>query len=129
MTFEKYEEIRIRLNQRWLNEKSKWSCAVAEYADEVFESIIDEDEIILGIETTADLEKALLNGATNWKNYSWGGCSLVYNYDIAQRCCTPSKFKKTNGGNNRPNKNEEWLDVQARALYQAWLLIKEEFTR
>ena len=69
------------------------------------------------------LEEDFLNGAENWKEYSWGGCSLIYDQDIAQRLCTPSELKKTKNGTRKPNKQEEWLDTQARALYQAYRMI------
>lgn len=72
----------------------------------------------------ADFEKLLLNGAENWSQYSWGGCSLIYDYEIAEALCTPSELKKTRGGERRPNSAEEWLDVQARALSQAFTLVK-----
>ena len=65
------------------------------------------------------LRSALLNGADSWDDYSWGGCSLVYDGDIAERLCTPSELRKTRGGERRPNSREEWLDTQARALFQA----------
>ena len=71
------------------------------------------------------LREAMLNGARDWMQYSWGGCSLCYNGQIAERLCTPSELKRTKGGENPPNKGEEWLDVQARALYQAAALIIE----
>ena len=61
----------------------------------------------------------MLNGAKDWKQYSWGGASLIYDTDIAERLCTPSELKKTRHGERRPNSQEEWLDVQARALRQA----------
>ena len=66
----------------------------------------------------------LLNGADSWGQYSWGGCSLIYNGDIAERLCSPSEFKKCREGERRPNAREEWLDTQARALYQACNRIK-----
>ena len=66
-----------------------------------------------------DFETLLLNGAKNWHDYSWGGCSLIYNEDIAKRLCNPSELKKTKDGQNRPNSHEDWLDTQKRALYQA----------
>ena len=50
-----------------------------------------------------DLRAALLNGARDWKEYSWGGCALVYDEDIAVRLCTPSELKKTRNGERRPN--------------------------
>lgn len=50
---------------------------------------------------------------------SWGGSHLCYDYDIARHYCTPSELKRTRDGERRPNAREEWLDVQARAIYQA----------
>ena len=61
----------------------------------------------------------LLNGASDWDAYSWGGCALIYDTDIAEHYCTPSELRRTRGGERRPNASEEWLDVQARALRQA----------
>ena len=61
----------------------------------------------------------MLNGAQDWEQYSWGGSALIYDGDIAERLCCPSELKKTRNGERRPNSREEWLDVQARALYQA----------
>ena len=66
-----------------------------------------------------------LNGAETWKEYSYGGCALIYDYDIAKRLCTPSELKKTDFGRKQPNGSVTWLDVQARALKQAHRLIAE----
>lgn len=66
-----------------------------------------------------ELEGWLLNGASTWSEYSWGGSALIYNGDIAKRLCNPSELKRTHNGERRPNSREEWLDVQARALAQA----------
>ena len=55
----------------------------------------------------------------NWPAYSWGGCALVYDADIARALCAPWELRRTRGGELRPNRREEWLDVQARALAQA----------
>lgn len=99
--------------------RSAWSKGVNRYALDLLDNIRDLPEA----ETRKDLETALLNGARNWSEYSWGGCSLCYNSDIAERLCTPSELKRTRGGDWRPNSREEWLDVQARALYQAFRLI------
>ena len=68
-----------------------------------------------------------LNGAENWREYSYGVLdgALVYDYDIAERLCTPSELKKTNFGRKQPNGSVTWLDVQARALKQAHQLITE----
>ena len=64
-----------------------------------------------------------MNGAENWKEYSYGGCALCYDHDIAKHYCTPSELKKTKEGMRNPNSQETWLDVQARALHQAENLI------
>lgn len=102
--------------------RSAWDKGVREYALEMLEDM--ENERKLAKETDmavypATLEAELLNGAMNWKQYSWGGCSLVYDMQIAKRLCSPSELKKTRNGERQPNANEQWLDVQTRALHQA----------
>ena len=93
-----------------LKTRSKWERGVIEYALELLENIGENEEIT---------ENRLLNGAENWSEFSWGGCSLIYNGDICERLATPSEQKKTRMGELRPNAREEWLDTQARALFQA----------
>lgn len=94
------------------NEKtrSKWAKGVNEYAIELLENIENNEEIT---------QERLLNGAENWEQFSWGGCSLIYDGDICERLATKSEQKRTRMGELRPNANEEWLDTQARALFQA----------
>lgn len=101
--------------------RSAWSKGVNDFALDLLENIRDLNG--REVETRKELETALLNGARNWSEYSWGGCSLIYNGDIAERLCSPSELKRCRGGEWRPNRREEWLDVQARALYQAFRLI------
>lgn len=64
-------------------------------------------------------EKILLNGAHDWKEYSWGGCAFVSDFDICQTLLTPSEQARKKDGELPPNSRESWLDVQARALSQA----------
>ncbi len=99
--------------------RSAWSKGVTLYALELLDNIRD----LTAVDNMCLMRKAMLNGASDWKEYSWGGCSLIYDTDIAERLCTPSELKRTRGGARRPNSCEEWLDVQARALYQAASLI------
>lgn len=99
---------------------SAWARGVKLYALELVDSLPYNVEY----GSLESLKADMLNGARDWKQYSWGGCSLVYDEDIAKRLCTPSELKKTDGGCKRPNAREEWLDVQARALYQAFALIQ-----
>ena len=108
--------------------KSAWMKGVKEYALELLEEL---NEAIDGGYFSPDnlcnknlVSKALLNGASNWAEYSWGGAALIYDCDIAERLCTPSELKITRHGERRPNKSEEWLDVQARALFQADNMIR-----
>lgn len=103
--------------------RSAWNRGVQMYA---FELLHDLNQAITGgyfsvedLEDSKKLETQMLNGARNWNDYSYGGCSFIYDSDIADRLCTPSELKKTRGGERRPNSREEWLDVQARALRQA----------
>lgn len=94
--------------------RSAWSRGVAEYARELVEGL-ERDYY----HTMKELRAALLNGAEDWRAYSWGGCSLIMNEGIARRLCNRSELLRTQGGARRPNAGEDWLDVQSRALYQA----------
>lgn len=98
--------------------KSAWSKGVEIYADE-FREFLEENKL----EAT---KENLLNGAKDWREYSYGGCSLIYDFQIAERLCSPSELKKCRGGDRRPNSSETWLDVQARALFQAARLVLRE---
>lgn len=97
------------------NPRSAWNRGVKAYALELLEELPKNVEY----GSIQSLEADLLNGAQDWNQYSWGGCSLIYDEDIAKRVCTPSELKKTRNGERRPNSREEWLDTQARALSQA----------
>lgn len=106
------------LNTR--KDRSAWDKGVTEYATELAESLDNWDK---QPESVAELREMMLNGADDWKAYSWGGSSLIYNQDIAERLCSPSELKRVSNkyGNVRgyANARENWCDVQARALYQA----------
>lgn len=106
--------------------RSAWDRGVKEYALELLESLADATQPICN---KNDLESVLLNGASSWTEYSYGGCSLIYDCDIAERVCSPSELKHCNGGEWQPNRQETWLDVQARALRQAARQIKLAYGR
>lgn len=112
------DTIRAELNAR--HDRSAWDKAVTLYAldllDDVQEGADNMERLPLD---GAELERWALNGASCWEQYSNGGCSLCYDADIAARVCTPSELKRKHGGAYEPNSRETWLDVQARALYQA----------
>ena len=116
-----------RLNER--KDRGAWAKGVTTYAFEMVEGI-QWDIVHYHNVDLADLlvphllDRVLLNGAESWSQYSWGGCSPCYDSDICKRLCSPSEIKKRRGGDWRPNRYEEWLDVQARALYQAARRIK-----
>lgn len=108
-------------------DRSAWNKGVTLYALELLDSL---EELTSGgyfdmndFTKPRALRSALLNGAQNWKEFSWGGCSLIYDTDIAKRLCNPSELKRTHNGERKPNAREEWLDTQARALFQAANLI------
>jgi len=98
--------------------RSAWGRGVTQYALEILDSI--DCENVRDLYTRAELERLALNGAESWSQYSQGGCSLIYDADIAERLCTPSELRKTRGGEREPNARESWLQVQARALRQAF---------
>lgn len=94
---------------------SKWNDGVNEYVAELQEFLEENN-----LEAT---KENMLNGASDWSQASYGGSWLIYDEDIAERLATPSGIKsrtrKDGSLNQMANARETWLDVQARALYQA----------
>ena len=110
------------LEQR--KDRSAWGRGVNGYAVDMLQQI---EEYYKGGYISADdlaawatAEAVALNGARDWSEYSWGGSARGYDGAIAASPCTPSDLKRTRNGDRRPNSREEWLDVQARALRQAF---------
>ena len=103
--------------------RSAWSKGVKEYAYMLLDNIFLHSDY-KSITNFKALHEELLNGEKNWRQFSRGGYALIYDEDIAETLCSPSKLKKCKNGILRFNKKEQWLDVQARALFQAENLIK-----
>lgn len=114
------EEINDRIETT--RTRSAWDRGVQAYALELTANLdyMNADDFA----APSIVHKALLNGAHSWEQYSWGGCSMLWDEGIARRLCNPSELKKTHDGARRPNAREEWLDVQARALFQASSMVE-----
>lgn len=107
--------------------RSTWDKGVKIYALEILESLAENGVSPADLLSKAG-EKIALNGAKDWRQFSEGGCSLIYDIDIAKRLCTPSELKKVtkkDGSLLPPNREENWIQCQARALWQAWYLITD----
>lgn len=99
------------------NARGAWKRGVREYALDIINTMAEDE-----VEVT---EVNALMGASDWHDYSYGGFALVYNRDIAARLCSDAEYTfHANRGFRSPNSCENWLDVQTRALRQAWELIK-----
>ena len=124
------EGIIKNLKEKEKKARSKWNKAVLQDAQWLLENVI-EGYIEDGEEVEIN-EKILLNGAENWKSFSWGGSALIYNGEIAEHYSTPSELKfwgfTKDGGVKRDTNTagEHLLDIQARALRQAWWAIRSE---
>lgn len=107
-----------------LKTRSAWNKGVLIYAQELLCKYADFCNC--GGENAPEFcEKTLLNGAVNWLQYAEGGCGLCYDESIAERLCNPSELRRVNGGRKQPNSRENWLQVEARALYQAWRMLRD----
>lgn len=113
-----YNSIREELKAR--KDRSAWHRGVTAYALELVDTLAGRAAYEgRDPQNRKECRDWMLNGARDWTEYSWGGCSLIYDGEIAGRLCTPSELVKTRNGERKPNSREEWLDVQARALGQA----------
>ena len=102
-------------------QKSAWKKGVYTYAYE----LATEAAGRTWVKTPKTIEEALLNGAPSWREYSDGGNAFIYDADIAERLCSPSELRRSLDGRRNPNRRERWLDVQARALAQAAIILVE----
>lgn len=114
---QKVENVKVR---------SAWKNGVKMYAIELLGDAARKRECG-EFSNIQELKESILNGASDWMQYSEGGCSLIYNSDIAERLCSPSELKRTKNGTNNPNSRENWVQCQARALFQAWEMIKQVY--
>ena len=104
--------------------RSAWARGVKEYARELLGNLLYwtmQGRYLGGL---AEAEEKAMQGAGTWERYSRGGLSLTANRDIAERLCSPSALKRAKGGQLAPNRDGDWIDVQARALSQAWDLLR-----
>ena len=108
--------------------RSAWSRAVHTYATELVESL-ESENADFDLSDEIRLTRAMLNGADDWRQYSEGGCSLIYDSDIAERVCSPSELKRCKGGERRPNARENWIECQARAIWQAASLVRRAYRK
>lgn len=103
---------------------SAWSNGIKNYMFELVENIENHKNYInknLKDLSINELKEICLNGATNWSQYSWGGCSLVYNYDILENLFPKSIVKKYK--NSDSIKGTHLLEYQAMALHRAFCKI------
>lgn len=104
--------------------RGQWNKSTAYYADFLLDSYIeickwraDQNEAIPPLSL-----ELVLNGASGWHQYSYSGCALVYDSDIAKVVFTPAQFAKWEQG--RKVTAEPLLDIQARALAAGWRVLK-----
>ena len=112
--------------------RSAWDKGVLGYALEIVDEHGDGDiqSVDDVLNYARDKHERLFSVA---QLQSHGGCFEIYDEDIAERLCTPSEFKrahyKDGSMKQMANARESWLDVQGRAVYQAYALINSMLHR
>lgn len=119
--------------------RGKFAKGVKEYALEMLErEYIDRTVDVSTLTAGALLNHVganpikigMFHGFGVWgycRDVSWGGNFRIYSNEIAETLCTTSTItRKTrkDGTLARPSKSEDWLDLQARALRAALVLIQ-----
>ena len=124
----KIENFEQAIYEKSTSAKSAWNRGVAKYALDIISDLQERGIKEIAPESPLFL-KQCLNGAEDWQQYSDGGCSLICDFEIVERLATDSEKRKYKAGRlERPNARESWLDCQARALLQAFRLLKETAT-
>ena len=109
--------------------KSAWDKGVKEYAIEIVENNSDEQDDITSVDDVLNYARdkhESLYSVAKWQSH--GGSFEIYDEYIAERLCTPSEFKRSHykdgSMKQMANARESWLDVQGRAVFQAYSLIQ-----
>lgn len=81
---------------------SAWNKGVKNYAVDLIDGLPDAYCLICANQSELEecikiLKKLLLNGAENWRQYSYGGFAYIYDEEIAEALCNHSEFRKTKG--------------------------------
>lgn len=103
-------ELLNKLEKKQKKYTSKRMQAIFDYAIDEVEERHDIEEYQNNIKYK-ELKEILLNGAENWREYSFGGCSLIYNSEIVARL--PKSFKRYK------NNGTKLLEIQANYLHNA----------
>lgn len=116
------QELKNKLEEEQKHARGAFQKAVYQYAFELVDNIADNyittaDELE-HLENITNLKERALNGAENWNQYSWGGSSLCYDYDILTRLFCPSLVKKYQYTDTI--RGRHLLDYQASALARAF---------
>lgn len=109
----KLEELRKEVEKSKLPSGAKWWKGRKEFALYIIDYLCSPELEV----TKGTLEKLLLNGAQNWKEYSEGGLPYCYDEDIANALYPPTEARRM-----LKKDYYDWIDIQAHALYQAFLL-------
>lgn len=125
----------LKLNEKPKKRLSKWERGVWQYAVELVENLrwTQNGHEFFNYLTISRFDYArgkyasekLFNACAE---YSADGCSLIYDDDICERLATASERKRQtrkNGTLGMPNARENWIDVQARAIFQACMKIEK----
>lgn len=119
------KELKNKLETEQEKARGTYQKAIYQYAFELVDNIADNyittAEELEHLESIANLKERALNGATNWNQYSWGGCSLCYNFDILNRLFCKSIAKKYENADSV--RGRHLLDYQASALARAFCKI------
>lgn len=110
----------IRTLEGWKQHTStKLDKAILDDAIDLLDNL---KETSYQINTMKDVRKSLLNGARDWNQYSYGGCALIYDGDIADHYLSEDKkndFKFKRGPEKGCLNGIKLLDFQATCLREA----------
>ncbi len=112
----KLKELREKVEKRKLPTTAKRYKGRKEFALYLIDYLCSPELEV----SSENLEKVLLNGAENWKEYSEGGLPYAYDEDIANALYPPGQAKKMLKG------DYNWLKIQEDALRCAFELCMRE---
>ncbi len=114
-----------------LETSSAWNHGVLKYALDLAENLEKHYKCNPHYvpQTEEELREIILSGTRDFEQYSNAGMSLTDKEEVIKRLCGTSMSDKYKSTKLEPNEHEDWYEVQARALNQAYRVIVKLYRR
>lgn len=108
-------------------QRSAWMRGVYLIALEMIDAV--EEVPADGVDSAENLRRTLLRGAPDFATYTFGGMLFRWDGEIARMLLTPSRYQYYFVDGHAMPGGMTWYGLYARAVEQAWRVIRDTWCR